>query len=148
VVASRVASQTCGALVEQAALLGLPVSVLPAGVVVVDLGALWAGPPCGSILADAGATVVKVDAPALVARADGPRVWCSITGHGREGEARDRVGFGDDAAVAGGLVVWQGADPRFCGDATAAPATAPRHRGRAPALGADTAAVLDELGVA
>lgn len=30
--------------------------------------------------------------------------WLSITGHGRNGPAADRVAFGDDAAVAGGLV--------------------------------------------
>ncbi len=32
------------------------------------------------------------------------RVWLSITGHGREPPGRDWVAFGDDAAVAGGLV--------------------------------------------
>lgn len=30
--------------------------------------------------------------------------WLSITGHGRNGAAADRVAFGDDAAVAGGLL--------------------------------------------
>lgn len=230
------------------------------GIVVVELGSLWAGPLCGSILADAGATVAKiesttrpdgarrgpaaffdlanagkrsvaldlddgegrhllhellaradvviegsrpraleqlgVDAASLLARSDGPRAWCSITGHGRAGSGRDRVGFGDDAAVAGGLVAWEGGEPRFCADAVAdpatglvaaaaildalaaggawlldialagvaahlagptlpvpagvvaAPAVAPRHRGRATALGADTATVLAGLGVA
>ncbi len=48
--------------------------------------------------------------------------WVSITGYGRRGEAADRVAFGDDAAVAGGLV---GTDhdglPVFCGDAIADP---------------------------
>ncbi|HEU5085211.1 MAG TPA: CoA transferase [Acidimicrobiales bacterium] len=292
VVAGEVECRRGATLVEQAALLGLPVSELPAavpdapvaraplaplpcrarrfgdrtaataleGVVVVDLGSLWAGPLCGSILADAGAAVVKVestgrpdgarqgpaaffdllnagkrsvaldlrnergrrllaallaradvvieasrpraleqlgvDAAALLGQADGPRVWCSITGHGREGSARDRVGFGDDAAVAGGLVTWEDGAPRFCADAAAdpatgltaaaavldalaaggtwlldvalagvaahlagptlpvpadvvaAPAAARRVRGHAAALGADTAAVLAELGLA
>lgn len=152
------------------------------GVVVVELASLWAGPLCGSLLADAGATVVKVESTArpdgarrgsaeffdllnagkrsvaldlagdegrrtlaaLVARADvliegsrpralaqlgidaeslvcdgGPRVWVSITGHGRG--RGDRVGFGDDAAVAGGLVAWDGHAPCFCADAVADP---------------------------
>jgi crotonobetainyl-CoA:carnitine CoA-transferase CaiB-like acyl-CoA transferase len=53
--------------------------------------------------------------------AGGPRVWVSITGHGYRGESALRVGFGDDAAVAGGLVVWQGPDPYFCCDAVADP---------------------------
>jgi CoA-transferase family III len=56
----------------------------------------------------------------LVADA-GPRVWVSITGHGRTGAGRDRVAFGDDAAVAGGLVVADQAGPCFCADAAADP---------------------------
>jgi CoA-transferase family III len=56
----------------------------------------------------------------LVANA-GPRVWVSITGHGRTGAGRDRVAFGDDAAVAGGLVVADQAGPCFCADAAADP---------------------------
>ena len=35
----------------------------------------------------------------------------------------DWVGFGDDAAVAGGLVAWDDAGPVFCADAVADPAT-------------------------
>ncbi len=50
----------------------------------------------------------------------GPRVWVSITGHGRSSA---RVAFGDDAAVAGGLVVEDGSGPCFCADAVADPAT-------------------------
>jgi crotonobetainyl-CoA:carnitine CoA-transferase CaiB-like acyl-CoA transferase len=154
-----------------------------AGLVVVDLSALWAGPLCGDLLARAGATVVKVesiqrpdgarrgppeffdllngrklsvaldwqgqsgirilrnlvrradvvieasrpralaqlglDGPDLV-RAGGPRLWVSITGYGR---SADRVGFGDDAAAAGGLVVWRDDVPLFCADAAADPLT-------------------------
>ncbi len=226
--------------------------------VVADLSGLWAGPLCGSLLADAGARVVKVESsrrpdgsrrgptpffdllnagkrslaldlttPAgrttlrtVLERVDvvieasrpraleqldieahdllaacRPRVWVSITGHGRGPGARDRVGFGDDAAVAGGLVAWDGDEPVFCADAVADPAsgmvaaaavldavaaggtwlldvamsgvaahlagstlpvppgtvaTPPRvtrARGAGPRLGADTDAVLDELGV-
>ena len=60
-----------------------------------------------------------IDPLQLAAR--GPRVWVSITGHGYRGPAGRRIGFGDDAAVAGGLVVWQGSEPYFCCDAIADP---------------------------
>jgi hypothetical protein len=49
------------------------------------------------------------------------KVWLSITGHGRD--AATRVGFGDDAAATGGLVVWEDDRPRFCADALADPLT-------------------------
>jgi hypothetical protein len=204
-----------GHLVERGAMLGLPVAGLPGdardsraatsespvvshhigeqpapasldGVMVVDLGSLWAGPLCGSLLADAGAAVVKlesasrpdgaregpaaffdllnagkrsvaidlttpsgrshlrelmgaadvvieasrpraleqlgIDAAQLV-RDGGPAVWVSITAHGRSPEQRERVGFGDDAAVGGGLVAWDDDIPFFCADAIADPAT-------------------------
>ena len=55
--------------------------------------------------------------------ADGPGLWISITGHGRSGPAGDRVGFGDDAAAAGGLVGWTARGPVFGGDALADPLT-------------------------
>ncbi len=58
-----------------------------------------------------------------VVREGGPQVWISITGHGRAGAAANRVAFGDDAAVAGGLVAWAGATPMFCADAVADPLT-------------------------
>ena len=51
-----------------------------------------------------------------------PRVWLSITAHGRDGEHRHRAGFGDDAAVAGGLVAGNQDRPVFCADAVADPA--------------------------
>lgn len=57
----------------------------------------------------------------LLAAADGPRVWVSITGHGRA--AGERVAFGDDAAVAGGLVVHDDDGPCFVADAVADPLT-------------------------
>jgi hypothetical protein len=53
----------------------------------------------------------------------GPRVWISITGHGRNGPEREWVAFGDDAAVAGGLVVHDELGPVFCADAIADPIT-------------------------
>jgi hypothetical protein len=216
VVASRVAGAPAAALVDRAALLGLPVAALPAtispprpssgclpvratavdgaapalppdtldGLLVADLSSLWAGPLAASLLAAAGATVVKVESTArpdgarrgppaffdllnagkrsvaLDLRTDGgvrllrevltradvvveasrpraleqlgidahallagarPRVWVSITGHGRGGPGRERVGFGDDAAVAGGLVCWSDGRPHFCADAVADP---------------------------
>jgi crotonobetainyl-CoA:carnitine CoA-transferase CaiB-like acyl-CoA transferase len=47
-------------------------------------------------------------------------VWLSITGYGR---AVDRVAFGDDAAVAGGLVAFDDRGPVFLADAIADPLT-------------------------
>lgn len=134
-----------------------------------------------------------IDARSLIA-GGGPQVWVSLTGYGREGPARDWVAFGDDAAVAGGLVVWDDLGPCFCADAVADPTSGitaavavldalarggrwlldvsmagvaaglagptlpagsanvahPRARealAAAPALGADTGAVLRELGI-
>jgi len=210
---AAVRHRSAAALDERAALLGLavghlgtatgrpgvvctPLGAAPPrprldGVQVVDLGALWAGPLCGALLASLGATVTKVESSArpdgarlgppaffdrlngakravtldlettggrsrladLVAQADvviessrpralrhlgidaaavvaagGPQVWAAITGHGRDDgrhEGRDagpgRIGFGDDAAVAGGLVASDGSGPVFCADAIADP---------------------------
>ena len=61
-----------------------------------------------------------IDARACV-RARPGQVWLSITGHGRRGERGHWVGFGDDAAVAGGAVIQAGPLPVFCGDALADP---------------------------
>jgi hypothetical protein len=154
-----------------------------AGLLVVDLTSMWAGPLCGQLLARAGAIVVKVESPTrpdgtrtgnreffdwmnggklsyaadfarhpealrrLLAAADvvlegsrpaalrrrglGPqdvparpgRVWLRITGHGTDGANTDRVAFGDDAAVAGGLVGYDADGPVFSGDAIADPLT-------------------------
>ena len=152
---------------------------------VIDLSALWAGPLCGSLLVQAGAHVIKVEAasridpirescPAhfdllnggktsvvldfqcaegrarlltLVSRADAiitsarPRAlvqlglspdvlfagnpsltWVAITGHGWFGAQSNRIGFGDDAAFAGGLVIeLPDGKPGFFGDAIADP---------------------------
>lgn len=49
--------------------------------------------------------------------------WVAITAHGFIGEAGLRSGFGDDCAVAGGLVERAGDAPRFLGDALADPLT-------------------------
>jgi hypothetical protein len=60
------------------------------------------------------------DPPRLAPRAG--RVWLSITGYGRFGAGREWVAFGDDAAVAGGLVAWDSdGSPVFCADAIADP---------------------------
>ena len=94
-IAHVVAARPVGPLVDQAALLGLPVSALdsvgpdepavragtvdgpdlpaldPARAVVVDLSSLWAGPLCGHLLGLAGATVIKVESSQ---RPDGARL--------------------------------------------------------------------------
>ena len=61
-------------------------------------------------------------APGMIRHPRG-QVWLSITGYGRA--APERVAFGDDAAVGGGLVGWTGsgssAEPVFCADAIADP---------------------------
>ncbi|GFG70773.1 CoA transferase [Mycolicibacter senuensis] len=168
------------------------------GALVVDLTSLWAGPLCGQLLAQAGATVIKVESPsrpdgtragpgaffdwmnhgklscavdfdrdaavlagllgaadvvlegsrpaALNRRGLGPfdvagrpgRVWLQTTAHGGEAPGSyggpsfaspssslaEPPGFGDDTAVAGGLVGFDGAaDPVFCADAIADPLT-------------------------
>jgi hypothetical protein len=64
-----------------------------------------------------------VDVEAVLGRS--PTVWVAVTGHGWSGPGRDRVGFGDDAAAAGGLVARGPADgaPRFLADAIADPLT-------------------------
>ena len=67
--------------------------------------------------------------PAALARlglvpADWPDLtWVAITAHGFAGPGAQRVGFGDDCAVAGGLVRWERGEPRFLGDAIADPLT-------------------------
>jgi len=64
-----------------------------------------------------------IDAEAVVAGRPGT-TWISITGYGRTGTAGQRVAFGDDAAVAAGLVAYDHEDrPVFCADAIADPIT-------------------------
>lgn len=53
-----------------------------------------------------------------------PLIWIAITGHGLYGQGSDRIGFGDDCAVAGALVHRDAAGrPLFVGDAIADPLT-------------------------
>ncbi|MGZ5378737.1 MAG: CoA transferase [Mycobacterium sp.] len=86
-----VAESDCADVTERARLLGLPGAALgetpaeppriypfgaattarsPSGLLVADLSAMWAGPLCGQLLAQAGATVVKVES---ASRPDGTR---------------------------------------------------------------------------
>ena len=51
-------------------------------------------------------------APEMIPHRHG-QVWLSITGYGRA--APERVAFGDDAAVAGGLVGWARGGQRRAG---------------------------------
>jgi hypothetical protein len=76
--------------------------------------------------------VIEASRPAGLARRGlGPddvpardgRVWLSITGYGADGDGANRVAFGDDAAVAGGLVGRSARGPVFCADAVADPLT-------------------------
>lgn len=60
-----------------------------------------------------------IDARAMLRTAPG-LTWLSITGYGRQPEFANRVAFGDDAAVAAGVVA---AGPTFCGDAISDPLT-------------------------
>jgi CoA-transferase family III len=50
-------------------------------------------------------------------------IWVAITAHGWRGDAALRVGFGDDAAAAGGLLAGTPERPHFMGDALADPLT-------------------------
>lgn len=62
--------------------------------------------------------------PVEVVSARPGTVWVSITGYGRCGPWRNRVAFGDDAAVAGGLVeLDDDGAPLFVADAVADPLT-------------------------
>jgi crotonobetainyl-CoA:carnitine CoA-transferase CaiB-like acyl-CoA transferase len=51
------------------------------------------------------------------------RSWLTITGYGWHGPRRDWVAYGDDAAVAAGLVAGPADAPVFCADAVADPLT-------------------------
>jgi hypothetical protein len=80
-------------------------------------------PELRTLLRDADVVVVAsraraLDQVGLVAEELRPRVWLSITGYGRP---VDRVAFGDDAAVAGGLVASDAEGPVFLADAAADP---------------------------
>lgn len=61
--------------------------------------------------------------PEVLFAANPGLTWVAITGYGWTGADRNRVGFGDDAAAAGGLVRWTADGPLFMGDALADPLT-------------------------
>jgi crotonobetainyl-CoA:carnitine CoA-transferase CaiB-like acyl-CoA transferase len=100
--------------------------------VVVDLATAEGRRRAGELI-DAADVVIEASRPrALEQLGLGPsdrpgragRVWLSITGYGRDAPGRDWIAFGDDAAVAAGLVGWdRHGEPVFCGDAIADPIT-------------------------
>jgi hypothetical protein len=71
------------------------------------------------------------------------QTWVAVTGYGLTGEHADAVGFGDDAAAAGGLLASDAEGWLFCADAVADPCTGVL--AAVAALGATTAggAVVD-----
>jgi hypothetical protein len=84
------------------------------------------------LLVGAADVVIEASRPRALAQlgiapddldAGGPRAWVSITAHGRTGAGAHRVGFGDDAAAAGGLVAPTTRGPVFVADAVADPLT-------------------------
>ncbi|MDT5126655.1 MAG: hypothetical protein QOH54_2299, partial [Mycobacterium sp.] len=84
-----------------------------------------------ALLAAADVVITSSRPAALARRGLGPgdvpardgRVWLRITGHGADGDLGNLVAFGDDAAVAGGLVGRSADGPVFCADAVADPLT-------------------------
>jgi crotonobetainyl-CoA:carnitine CoA-transferase CaiB-like acyl-CoA transferase len=62
-------------------------------------------------------------APAEIFAVRPDLVWVAISGYGWTGPEAERVAFGDDAAAAGGLVIWTPRGPRFLGDALGDPLT-------------------------
>jgi crotonobetainyl-CoA:carnitine CoA-transferase CaiB-like acyl-CoA transferase len=61
--------------------------------------------------------------PAALLDANPALIWAAITAHGWHWPQAERVGFGDDCAVAGGLVGGPADAPQFLGDALADPLT-------------------------
>lgn len=92
--------------------------------VALDLGTRG-GQQLLAALIDAADVVIEASRPRALAQmgidavTSGARVWVSITGHGRAQPMR--VGFGDDAAVAGGLAAYDDGGPVFAADAAADP---------------------------
>jgi hypothetical protein len=84
-----------------------------------------------ALLAAADVVITSSRPAAMASRGLGPgdvsardgRVWLRITGHGADRDRGNLVAFGDDAAVAGGLVGRSAEGPVFCADAVADPLT-------------------------
>jgi crotonobetainyl-CoA:carnitine CoA-transferase CaiB-like acyl-CoA transferase len=100
-----------------------------------------------SLIANADVVIESSRPRALAQRGIHPHdadvhAWASITGYGR---ASNRVAFGDDAAVAGGLVRYApDGTPRFKGDAIADPLTGQAaYEAIRDALTRDEAVLLD-----
>ena len=100
--------------------------------ITLDLGTADGHRRLRALLAEADVVIESSRPRALEQLGAGPgdvegragRTWVSITGYGRAAPGRDWVAFGDDAAVAGGLVAWEDeGHPVFCGDALADPVT-------------------------
>lgn len=68
------------------------------------------------------------------------RVWLRATAYGTDGQDADRLGFGDDTAVAGGLVGVGDAGPVFVGFVPTA-TTTPGGAASVPASGAVVASI-------
>jgi hypothetical protein len=68
-----------------------------------------------------GLEQMGITAADMLRRPVGPRVWASITSHGRGAGRAERVGFGDVAAVAGGLVARDEEGLCFLADAVTDP---------------------------
>jgi hypothetical protein len=87
--------------------------------------------PAITHLIDSASVLITSGRPHALARAGldperlfsrNPRLlWVAITSHGATGEQAMRVGFGDDCAAAGGLLMWEDGIPTFMGDALADP---------------------------
>ena len=96
--------------------------------IVLDLASEEGRAALHALLQDADTVVTSARAPALARMGLAPArlphlAWVAITAHGFTGEGAGRFGFGDDCAVAGGLVRWEAGEPRFLGDALADPLT-------------------------
>ena len=78
-------------------------------------------------LVDSADVVIEGSRPRALAHVGlGPErcaagIWLSVTAYGRDHP--ERIGFGDDAAAAAGLVEWVDGEPSFVGDAIADPTT-------------------------
>ncbi|MCP2622184.1 CoA transferase [Mycolicibacterium smegmatis] len=118
VVETWAAATEAHAITERARLLGLPAAVLgetvPAapritrmwprgtgrpltGLLVADLSSMWAGPLCGQLLRQAGATVVKVESHARPdGTRNGPQVFFDWMNHGKLSYVAD---FGEPSAL-------------------------------------------------
>ena len=83
----------------------------------------WPGPTWSSPGPGPGPSSSWASTSRTGSAAGRPGSGCPSPATGRRAHRAGRVAFGDDAAVAGGLVAWDGDGPCFCGDAVADPTT-------------------------